>query len=42
LIGCMENNASPIDLCRLTHLHRRVNDHSEKPPSVGNRNWGSE
>jgi hypothetical protein len=33
-IGCMENNASPIDLCRLTHLHRRVNDHSEKPPSV--------
>ena len=41
-IGCMENNASPINLCRPTHLHRRVNDHSEKPPSVGNRNWGSE
>jgi hypothetical protein len=24
LIRCLENNASPIDLCRRTHLHHRI------------------
>ena len=27
LIGCAENNALPIDLCRLKHLHCLINDH---------------
>lgn len=26
LIGCAENNALPIDLCRLKHLHHLIND----------------
>ena len=28
LTGSAENNAWPIDLCRLEHLHRLINDHS--------------
>jgi hypothetical protein len=27
LIGCAENNALPIDPCRLKHQHRLINDH---------------
>jgi hypothetical protein len=28
LIGCAENNALPIDLCRPKHLHHPINGHS--------------